>query len=513
MNYRCLVVLGAARSSRARPRRRRCGRSPSTSLPGAGSPAAHDRQGRWRPRRSWRCPSAEFSVKSRTGGPDDPRTPAGRSGPVHDPGDRGCRHAGRRAAAARSTLRHRSPASCGGQPGDRTGARSRSGGTASARPRPRAPPGRRPRRRRGDRRRRVHGAVDGVLPDPGRARDPHRAHRGERGRVRRQRPQRRMVLRAASPPPWTRSRAAARAGTPSRCSTRCTTRSTRSGASAAAEGLRHRLGQGRDRGPGPDARCSCDRAREDEAHWPLLGLRGRRLPVARGRRGAASEPVRPRSWAPRTPRTARRSTRPSWPAGWPRSWTAAGVRIYEGTPAISDRTGGGAHPVRRRPRAPRRARHGGLHAGLARAPAHGAARLLAHARHRAAARRGLGPGRPCRARDVQRRPAPDHLRAAHRRRPAGVRRSRRALPLRLADRPRPRPRPGHPRGAVADADRDVPCCRPVPRDPPLGRPAGRSPATGTPPAGSTDAPGSRGPAATWATASAPRTSPGGRWPT
>ena len=45
-----------------------------------------------------------------------------------------------------------------------------------------------------------------------------------------------------------------------------------------------------------------------------------------------------------------------------------------------------------------------------------------------------------RARDVQRPPAPDHLRPAHRRRPAGLRRPRRAVPLRLADPAGLRPR-------------------------------------------------------------------------
>ena len=46
---------------------------------------------------------------------------------------------------------------------------------------------------------------------------------------------------------------------------------------------------------------------------------------------------------------------------------------------------------------------------------------------------GLGADRAAPPRDVQRPPAPDHLRPAHRRRPAGLRRPRRAVPLRLAD--------------------------------------------------------------------------------
>ena len=44
----------------------------------------------------------------------------------------------------------------------------------------------------------------------------------------------------------------------------------------------------------------------------------------------------------------------------------------------------------------------------------------------------LGRDRAAPARDVHRRPAPDHLRPAHRRRPVRVRRPRRAVPLRLA---------------------------------------------------------------------------------
>ena len=85
----------------------------------------------------------------------------------------------------------------------------------------------------------------------------------------------------------------------------------------------------------------------------------------------------------------------------------------------------------------RAARDRGLHAPAGRASARGGAGLLADGGDRAARRRDLGDrigarrGPP----DVHRRPAPDHLRPAHGRRPAGVRRPRGAVPLRVAHPP------------------------------------------------------------------------------
>src|SRR5258707_261446 len=57
--------------------------------------------------------------------------------------------------------------------------------------------------------------------------------------------------------------------------------------------------------------------------------------------------------------------------------------------------------------------------------------VLADDPDRTAARRRVGGDRAGRQGDLRRLPAPDHLRAAHRRRPAGLRRPGRPLPLRL----------------------------------------------------------------------------------
>ena len=73
---------------------------------------------------------------------------------------------------------------------------------------------------------------------------------------------------------------------------------------------------------------------------------------------------------------------------------------------------------------------------------------------------GLG-----RARDVRRRQAPDHLRPAHRRRQARVRRPRGAVPLRLADHARAGPQRRGARRPLGGAH------GPVPRREPLGRDA------------------------------------------
>ena len=66
--------------------------------------------------------------------------------------------------------------------------------------------------------------------------------------------------------------------------------------------------------------------------------------------------------------------------------------------------------------------------------------LLAGRRHRAAARRRSGSRSGCATGRRSPTTAPDHLRPAHRRRPAGLRRSRGAVPLRLGDQPGLRPR-------------------------------------------------------------------------
>ena len=78
--------------------------------------------------------------------------------------------------------------------------------------------------------------------------------------------------------------------------------------------------------------------------------------------------------------------------------------------------------------------------------------------------RRLGADRAAPARDVHRPPAPDHLRPAHRRRPAGVRRPRRAVPLRLPDRPRASTRDDRVFAAAAGhAASSCSRCSPTPR--------------------------------------------------
>ena len=96
---------------------------------------------------------------------------------------------------------------------------------------------------------------------------------------------------------------------------------------------------------------------------------------------------------------------------------------------------GGAHRTGHRDRRRGRARHRGLHPRPAGRAAIARPALLAHDRHRTTAGRRVGRDRPARPRDVQRRSAHGHLRAAHRRRPDRVRRPRRALSVRLAHRP------------------------------------------------------------------------------
>ena len=119
--------------------------------------------------------------------------------------------------------------------------------------------------------------------------------------------------------------------------------------------------------------------------------------------------------------------------------------------------------------------------------------------------------------DLLRRPPPDHLRPAHGRRPAGLRRSRCAVPLRLA----------HPVRRTTWSRGSSTTSAPVLREllpqlgsertarssPTSGAAASASPATGPPRSGSTAAPGSAGPAGTSATAWPPPTSPAAPWPT
>ena len=118
-----------------------------------------------------------------------------------------------------------------------------------------------------------------------------------------------------------------------------------------------------------------------------------------------------------------------------------------------------------------------------------------------------GPG------DLQRRPAPAHLRPAHRGRPVRLRRAGRAVPLRFGHGRPLRPgraggrRPG--RGAAPALPRHPR----RPHHPPLGRRRWPCPGTGLRRSASTATPAWAGPAATWATACRPPTWPDGPWPT
>ena len=84
-----------------------------------------------------------------------------------------------------------------------------------------------------------------------------------------------------------------------------------------------------------------------------------------------------------------------------------------------------------------------------------------------------------RARDVQRPPAPDHLRPAHGRRPAGLRRAGRALSPRLGRPPVLRPGAGGVRRAASDPGRAVPGAADATDHPHAGAARSASPVTGT----------------------------------
>ena len=197
-----------------------------------------------------------------------------------------------------------------------------------------------------------------------------------------------------------------------------------------------RAGPGRGgRGParGASARTTCVLLGADEAARPARPHRRARRDVHAALRG---DPPRPAG--------ARAGAGP---------WSAAASPIHERTPVTADRarrrdapTAAGSAPTSwsAPPRATRRSCP-----GMRRDARAG---LLADDRHRAAAGASSGTriglaGR----RDLHRPPPPDRLRAADRGRPAGVRRPRRAVPLRLADPARARPRPGGVRRAAPGA--------------------------------------------------------------
>ena len=206
---------------------------------------------------------------------------------------------------------------------------------------------------------------------------------------------------------------------------------------------------------------SSPRARAEVARRPRAGASATTTSGCSTRPGGALDARRPRASAGRRTRpTARPCTPAGSCAGSPSAVERRGVTIHEGTRATAiDRAG--AHRPRHAcgPRswsAPPRATPARC-AGRRRELVPG---LLADHRHRAAAAGDLGADRAAAARDVQRPPAPDHLRPAHRRRPAGLRRARCAVPLRLAHQARLRPRrAGLRRAARARWSTCSPCCR------------------------------------------------------
>ena len=123
--------------------------------------------------------------------------------------------------------------------------------------------------------------------------------------------------------------------------------------------------------------------------------------------------------------------------------------------------------------------HRGLHPDPAGRGAHPGPGVLTDDRHRAPPRRVLGHGRTGRTGDLRRPPPPDHLRAAHRRRPDGLRRTGCAVPLRFGH--PPGVRPGHAACTSRCARRWSTCSRrwPGPRSPTAGAARSGSPATGS----------------------------------
>ena len=208
--------------------------------------------------------------------------------------------------------------------------------------------------------------------------------------------------------------------------------------------------------------------------------------------GCSTPARRPTSWPPpasgarRTPRDCAAIHPGRLVRGLADAVVRRGVALYERTPATAIAPGRVVtrHGIVRAEHVIR-ATEGYTRSLDGRAPPAGAG-LLADHRHRAAAGRDLGADRAAPARDVQRPPAPDHLRPAHRRRPVGLRRPGRAVPLRLADPAGVRPVPSAssppctPRSSTCSR-----CVRDVEDDPSRGAARSASPATGRPRSGST----------------------------
>ena len=194
--------------------------------------------------------------------------------------------------------------------------------------------------------RRLHRPVDGVLPRRDRPVAADRGARARDRRLRRVRPQRRLVLGAV--PARVAAGIARRhgaAGRRRRCAARCTRRSTRSAAwptprastPTTRAAARSRWRATRRSSPGP--RELVEDARR--LTGPVRGARAARRGGGRGHRAA------PRACSARTytPHCAAIHPR-GWCAGWPSAVERRGVTIYERTARPSIAAGCGARTDR-----------------------------------------------------------------------------------------------------------------------------------------------------------------------
>ena len=157
---------------------------------------------------------------------------------------------------------------------------------------------------------------------------------------------------------------------------------------------RHRLAPRAARSAWPGHRSSSTGPAPRSAHWPSLGVRRRRLPAARCRRGTRARSAPPMCSA----RTYTPHCAAIHPArlvrGLGRAVESPGVRIYEAHPGVRASSPAWSARPRGDVRAPYVVRATeGLHRHAGRAAPGGPAGLLADAGDRAAAGRGLGPDR------------------------------------------------------------------------------------------------------------------------
>ena len=257
--------------------------------------------------------------------------------------------------------------------------------------------GRRPRGRRRDRRGRVHRAVDRVLPAGGRPGAAHRRARAGDRRLRRVRPQRRLVLGAVPGHRRHPGRGGRRARPPARSTRRCATSVAEVVRVARAEGIEADIATG---GTVVLARSQpqLDRARDEVAESEPL----------RPRRRPCSTPTPPApGWPPPTSLGATlHAALRGGPAGQARPRAGRRRRARAARDRTSTRRSPRVEPhavhtdARHGPGAVRRAGDRGLHGPAARPSAGRRAGVLADHRHRAAARRRSGTRSGCAQRET-----------------------------------------------------------------------------------------------------------------